>query len=83
MSSDEAITTTAVVGDDGILRVELDVGKERAKERLRLTVATESGPRNWDEEEYQNFVDRIVGCIDDDSFRRPEFPDYQPVAPLD
>jgi len=75
---DRAITTRATVGTDGVLHLDLPVGRELAGREISVLVrpdgpdvADESPTHPDNDPEYLALLDELHGCIDDPTFEYP------------
>ena len=67
------IHTTARVGPDGTITIpvgDAEVGKE-------VEVTVKSAPPKMTQKEWEDFIDRTAGSIDDPTFERPPQGDYE------
>jgi hypothetical protein len=66
------------VGSDGILHIDIPIGKEDADREVQVTVdPVPTGPSPMTQQEWQQFVMETAGSITDPSFVRHEQGEYE------
>jgi hypothetical protein len=68
------------VGADGVLTISLPLGPSEANQEVKVTVdaMSPSSPHPQpDREQWQEFVERMAGCISDPTFERREQGPYE------
>ena len=68
-----SISITSRVGPDGVLKLDLPIGVDQANRQVRVTVESlRPGAPMMTPQQWQDFLRRTAGSMDDPAFRRHE-----------
>ena len=70
------------VGPDGVLELRVPLGSAAANSRVHITIDT-AAPRFSSQAEWEAFIQRIAGSIQDESFVRQSQGNYEQRESLD
>lgn len=67
------------VGSDGVLRIEISMGKEDADLEVQVTIdPVQTAKSSMTQEEWRDFVMETAGCVTDPSFAHHDQGEYEP-----